>query len=104
MYLNPLYGTAIWQWAERLVEQYRADNVTESITLFPSRTDTKWIGKLREFPRCFLRGQIKFLNSKNSAPFPSCVVYLGLNINRFVEVFSRLGDIFQIYQEQETTR
>jgi len=51
-----------------------------------------------------LRGQIKFLNSKNSAPFPSCVVYLGLNINRFVEVFSRLGDIFQIYQEQETTR
>ena len=44
--------------------------------LLPARTDTKWfhdyIYKQTEIR--FIKGRLKFGNSKNSAPFPSMIV------------------------------
>lgn len=47
------------------------------VYLVASRTDTKWFHDIvlrRANEIRFLRGRLKFGNSKNSAPFPSCVI------------------------------
>ena len=50
----------------------------QSIVLLPSRTDTKWFHEivLRYATRVeFIKGRLKFGGSKNTAPFPSMLVY-----------------------------
>ena len=46
------------------------------VCLVPSRTDTKWwydyAMKANEIR--FIKGRLKFGNSKNSAPFPSAII------------------------------
>ena len=48
------------------------------VMLLPARTDTKWFHKyIYNNPKCeirFIKGRLKFGNSKNSAPFPSMIV------------------------------
>ena len=43
--------------------------------LLPARTDTKWFHEYiyHKAEIRFIRGRLKFGNSKNSAPFPSMV-------------------------------
>ena len=60
---------------EKSYKENKENNVTV-VMLIPSRTDTKWfhnyiygIAEIR-----FIKGRLKFGNSKNSAPFPSMVV------------------------------
>lgn len=95
VYLNPPYGKTIGDWVQRLHDEYTAGNVTEAVALLPARTDTAWFEVLRDYPRCFVRGRLKFANSKNSAPFPSVLVYLGPNVEQFVTTFSIVGDVYQ---------
>ena len=71
---NPPYGREIGKWVRRaLFESFGGATV---VMLLPARTDTKWfhdyIYKRAEIR--FLKGRLKFGNSKNSAPFPSMVV------------------------------
>lgn len=49
---------------------------------------------LREHPRCFLRGRLRFSGSEQGAPFPSMTVYLGADVARFARAFERLGDTY----------
>lgn len=51
----------------------------DAVCLVPARTDTKafhehvfGVGEV-----VFLKGRLKFGDSKNSAPFPSCLIYYG---------------------------
>ena len=75
VYVNPPYGREIGKWVEKA---YRTNQEHGNIVvmLLPARTDTKWFhdfiyhkAKIR-----FIRGRLKFGDSKNSAPFPSMVV------------------------------
>ena len=95
IFMNPPYGRAIGDWVHKLVTEYRKCNVLEAIALVPSRTDTAWFRKLRDYPRCFINGRMKFGNNDNSAPFPSMAVYLGSNEQTFIQHFSKLGDIYK---------
>jgi len=94
VYMNPPYGREIADWINYLVEQYQCGNTTEAIALVPSRTDTEWFRKLRDYPRCFVWGRLKFSDNDNSAPFPSMLVYLGSNVGDFLEAFSDVGDTY----------
>jgi hypothetical protein len=94
IYMNPPYGRQILAWVKKLHEEYNDHNVKEAIALLPARTDTAWFKILRKYPRCFIYGRLKFGNAKNSAPFPSVVVYLGHNAKTFQRVFSELGDVY----------
>lgn len=53
------------------------------VMLIPSRTDTKWfhnfIYKKEGVEIEFIKGRLKFGDSKNSAPFPSMIVIFKLN-------------------------
>ncbi len=95
VYMNPPYGRDISHWVDKVIQEYRAGRVTEAILLVPSRTDTKWFGKLNDYCFCFVRGRLKFSGVKNAAPFPNAVVYMGVNSNNFINHFSDIGGIFK---------
>lgn len=75
VWCNPPYGRNIWRWvlAASVASGVRGSTV---VMLLPARTDTKWFhdyiyGKAEVR---FVKGRLKFGESKNSAPFPSMVV------------------------------
>lgn len=94
VYMNPPYGRVISDWVEKVCSEYECGNLTDAILLLPARTDTAWMAKVREFPRCYVRGRLKFSGSENSAPFPNVVVYMGSSTNDFIDVFSKHGDVY----------
>ena len=72
-WMNPPYGKEIGHWMKKAYESSQQGATV--VCLVPSRTDTKWWhdyamkGKIT-----FIKGRLKFGDSKNSAPFPSAVV------------------------------
>lgn len=81
-FCNPPYGREIGKWVKKAYEtQQMAWNYkykTVVVMLIPARTDTKWfhdyIYNKTNVEIRFIKGRLKFGNSKNSAPFPSMVV------------------------------
>lgn len=74
IWCNPPYGREIGKWVEKAYTE--SLNGAIVVMLLPARTDTKWFhdfiyGKAEIR---FIRGRLKFGDSKNSAPFPSMVV------------------------------
>jgi len=73
-WMNPPYGREISLWMAKALQSSRREGTTV-VCLVPARTDTKWWheyamqGEIR-----FIKGRLKFGNSKNSAPFPSALV------------------------------
>ena len=98
VYMNPPYGKGdkgIVPWIKKLLEEYESGRVTAALALVPSRTDTAWFTMLRDYPRCFIRGRLKFSGYHNSASFPSAAFYLGDDEAAFIRAFEDLGDIFR---------
>ena len=72
---NPPYGRKIGEWVKR-AHNYAMEGIT-TVMLLPARTDTQWFHDYILNPKReirFIRGRLKFGDSKNSAPFPSMVV------------------------------
>ena len=71
VYCNPPYGPGIGKWLMRGLE------ANLSVFLLPARTDTKWFHDIA-LPNAveirFIKGRLKFGDSKNPAPFPSMLV------------------------------
>lgn len=73
VFMNPPYGREIKHWMKKAYEESLKGALV--VCLVPSRTDTAWWhdyainGDIE-----FLRGRLKFGNSKNPAPFPSALV------------------------------
>lgn len=81
----PIDGTVAWMnppysevklWIKKAYEE--CDNGVTTVALVPSRTDTKWFHEYcYNKPNVeirFLKGRLKFGDSKNSAPFPSMII------------------------------
>ena len=76
IWMNPPYGRKIIDWVRKAYIEAQHDCVV--VCLLPARTDTKWFHDLcTHGDITFLRGRLKFGNSKNSAPFPSMIVVFG---------------------------
>ena len=76
VFCNPPYGKAIKEWVKKCNAESKKEN-TKVVMLIPARTDTSYFhdyiyGIAKEIR--FIRGRLKFGNSKNSAPFPSMIV------------------------------
>lgn len=73
-WMNPPYGREISVWMEKACKSSHENGATV-VCLVPARTDTRWWhnycakGEIH-----YLKGRLKFGNSKASAPFPSAVV------------------------------
>lgn len=71
---NPPYGRKIGLWVEKA---YVASTWGATVVmLLPARTDTKWFHEYiyNKAEIRFIKGRLKFGNSKTAAPFPSMVV------------------------------
>jgi site-specific DNA-methyltransferase (adenine-specific) len=72
--MNPPYGREIGQWVKKAYESSKKGAIV--VALLPARTDTKWfhdyVMKAREVR--LIRGRVKFVGAKASAPFPSMAV------------------------------
>jgi site-specific DNA-methyltransferase (adenine-specific) len=78
VFCNPPYGRKTGAWVEKAYNESKKPGTTV-VCLLPSRTDTKWFhefivgnGEIR-----FIKGRLKFGDSKNSAPFGSMLVIWG---------------------------
>lgn len=71
---NPPYGREIGKWVYKAWESAR--NGALVVMLLPARTDTRWFHDYiyGQAEVRFIKGRLKFGDSKNSAPFPSMVV------------------------------
>lgn len=96
-WMNPPYGREQIKWIEKASKESNSD-LTRVVCLIPARPDTKvWHNVI--FPNakviCFIKGRLKFGNSKDSAPFPSALVVFGNNINEYqMNVLNNLGKTF----------
>lgn len=77
VWCNPPYGREIGKWVEKGYNSHHLYNNC-IVMLLPARTDTKWFHQyIYNNPNAeirFIKGRLKFGNSKNSAPFPSMIV------------------------------
>lgn len=98
VYMNPPYGDEIGAWTSRLLRAYADQEIDEAIALLPARIDTAWFRPLMAHLCCMVHGRLKFSESKDSAPFPSVIVYLGPDRENFFEYFSDIGTIMTKYE------
>lgn len=75
VFCNPPYGKAIKDWVKKCYEESLKPN-TKVVMLIPARTDTQYFHDYiyHKAEIRFIKGRLKFGESKNSAPFPSMVV------------------------------
>ena len=81
VFCNPPYSE-IDKWVEKAYRESRQDN-TLIVLLIPARTDTRYFHNFiyQRAEIRFVKGRLKFGQSKNSAPFPSMVViFRGANV------------------------
>ena len=73
VWCNPPYGREIGSWVRKGF--FAAVNGATVVMLLPARTDTKWFHEYiyGKAEIRFVKGRLKFGESKNSAPFPSMV-------------------------------
>lgn len=73
-FVNPPYSKIKYFVDKSIMEHKKGKEV---ILLIPARTDTKYFRKLVDYgcDIVFITGRLHFNNS-NSAPFPSCLIYL----------------------------
>lgn len=77
VFCNPPYGKVIGDWVKKAHEEAQKPNTTV-VMLIPARTDTKYFHEYiyKKHEIRFIRGRLKFGNSKNAAPFPSMIVVM----------------------------
>lgn len=73
-FMNPPYGKTIGDWIYKAYMESLKGSIV--VCLIPARTDTKYFQDycMLASDIYFVRGRLKFGDSNNSAPFPSCIV------------------------------
>nr|UVY67390.1 MAG: DNA N-6-adenine-methyltransferase [Bacteriophage sp.] len=75
VFCNPPYGKEMYKWVEKCYQEGCKENTLVCL-LIPARTDTKYFHDfiIHRTEIRFIKGRLKFGNSKNAAPFPSMLV------------------------------
>lgn len=76
VFVNPPYGRGIEKWIAKAYNATLEDPDLKVVMLIPARTDTRYWHDhvMRATELYFVKGRLKFGDSKNAAPFPSAVV------------------------------
>lgn len=104
VWLNPPYGlhegkSSQEVWTCRLLSQYEAGITEQAVLLVSAATETAWFQRLWAYPVCFVTPRIAFQTPARGARYKggpthgNACVYLGLKVDRFIEVFSRFGAV-----------
>jgi phage N-6-adenine-methyltransferase len=110
VWVNPPYGSGISDWIKKAYNECSPN--CKIIMLLPARVDTRWFHDyIYNNPDCetrFIKGRLKFSNSKSSAPFPSMIVVFekwiwSENINRvskLLEPDAAVSDFISAFNNQ----
>ena len=75
VWLNPPYGKDIKKFMAKAAKEHQRGLTI--VSLVPARTDTAWFQDYcLPYEVTYIRGRLKFGDSKNSAPFPSALVVM----------------------------
>ncbi len=94
-FLNPPYGREYPKWVKKAYEEVYEGQCVLAVLLLPARTDTKaFHNYCTRGEIWFLKGRLKFGDSKNSAPFPSMIVlfYKGVNLPPGSQILDDIPD------------
>ena len=74
VFCNPPYGRELPKWVKKCHDESK--NGATVVMLIPARTDTRWFHEhiYHKAEIRFIKGRIKFGDSKSAAPFPSMLV------------------------------
>lgn len=74
VWCNPPYGKHVAEWVKKCYEESLRGGTV--VMLLPARTDTKYFHDYiyHKAEIRFIRGRLRFGDSKNSAPFPSMLI------------------------------
>jgi ParB family chromosome partitioning protein len=112
-FLNPPYGktadggSLAAAFCNKAIEQYKAGNIDACIILVNSLHSQSWQAPLFDYPFCLVDHRIQFVSAdgeENKNPtFQNMFVYLGRDVGKFADVFSRFGYVARKI-EQATER
>ena len=114
IFLNPPFGKTssggsnLEHFTRYLREQHECGNTSEAVLLIPVNTATSWFEPLWAYTICFPTFRIRFLQPDgiqgSGQSFGTCLVYLGPNTKRFVEVFQNVKACIQANQVYQFKR
>jgi site-specific DNA-methyltransferase (adenine-specific) len=84
VFCNPPYSK-IKDWVAKCYQESHDWGNTRVIMLIPARVDTRYFHDyVFKYAKaiCFIKGRLKFGDSKNSAPFPSALILFGNEVNQ----------------------
>lgn len=93
VFMNHPYSQSKY-WIPYAVSQYNNGNSKELILLIKLDVSTKWWNSIAHYPWIAVNRRLKFGDSTNAAPFQSAIIYLGMNFDRFKEVFGKYGNLY----------
>jgi len=103
VWMNPPYGkigndSSQGQWAQKLIAEYEAGNVSEGVMLVKAAVGYEWFEVLWDrLPVCFARERLSFIRADGSSDGQSkqgtAFFYVGQDPARFAEVFGRFGRV-----------
>jgi ParB family chromosome partitioning protein len=89
----------MFTWGRKLVEEYQKGHVEQAILLVMACIKQKWfhtLWSMEDYPVCFSRKRIYFHRPGGALQElreSTCLIYLGPNQQKFIDVFSQFGTI-----------
>ena len=101
VWMNPPYGKEDGEsnqsrWTKRLIDSYENGEILSAVFIVNAATSASWFQRFWDYPICFVRQRISFVSpsgKKNSPTQGNVFVYLGDDIEGFVDNFSKFGRI-----------
>jgi DNA N-6-adenine-methyltransferase Dam len=99
VFLNPPYCRQQGKFVRYLMGEYGAGRVKQAVVLVSSAAmNTRWFRPFLDFPLCLPTGRVQFYSpgvGESSSQHGSVFVYLGQDIDRFIEIFERFGPVLR---------
>ncbi|MCG9576039.1 hypothetical protein L1D14_07280 [Vibrio tubiashii] len=94
-------------WINKFISEFEAGHFKSGICITFANTSETWFRKLLKYPQCFPEGRVHYRKpdgtvNKNVTK-GSVLTYLGPDVARFYEVFSRYGDVKVAYDPTHST-
>jgi len=84
-------------WINKLIEEWKKDNVKQATCICFASTSEKWFLPLMRFPQCYLNPRTAYHDETGKllgkGPKGSVVTYMGDNIEGFYENFKAYGNV-----------
>ena len=84
-------------WPAKLLSEYQRGNIGQALAIVNASTSERWFQPLMQYPLAFLHKRVRFVcadgNEGKSPTKGSAIVYCGQNVDKFVDVFDKLGSV-----------